>query len=74
MLQFSLSFIQNNEEILDLLLRYGADVETTNLYGETPLHLACRVGNTCRLRLFLRIFILFNSGNLIFYFFLVICI
>jgi len=57
MLQFSLSFIQNNEEILDLLLRYGADVETTNLYGETPLHLACRVGNTCRLRLFLRIFI-----------------
>ena len=39
------SFTQGQEEIVELLLNYGLEIMVTNLYGETPLHIACRRGN-----------------------------
>ena len=46
-LTFTLEFstIQGQEDIVEILLAYGLEVTVTNLYGETPLHIACRRGN-----------------------------
>ena len=39
------TYTQGQEEIVELLLDYGLEIMVTNLYGETPLHIACRRGN-----------------------------
>lgn len=38
-------FIPNAKEIVDLLIKNGADVNMTTEFGETPLHFACSGGN-----------------------------
>ena len=37
-----------NIKVIDLLLKGGAEVNWVNLFGATPLHLACRAGATWR--------------------------
>ena len=41
----SFPLLQGQEEIVEMLLNYGLEIMVTNLYGETPLHIACRRGN-----------------------------
>ena len=37
--------LKNNEELIDLLLQYGANINHPNAYRETPLHLACQAAS-----------------------------
>lgn len=47
--------LKNNQELVDLLLEYGANVNRPNAYGETPLHLACQAASVNFLHKFLEI-------------------
>ena len=47
--------LKNNQELVDLLLEYGADVNRPNAYGETPLHLACQAASVRFVHKFLEI-------------------
>lgn len=37
--------LKNNQEMVNLLLQYDADVNQANAYGETPLHFACQMAS-----------------------------
>lgn len=39
------SYHSGREKVTDLLIRYNADYEVRNLFGETPLMLAMKYGN-----------------------------
>lgn len=47
--------LKNNQELVDLLLEYGANVNRPNAYGETPLHLACQAASLRFVHKFLEI-------------------
>src|SRR4051812_673631 len=44
---------QDDLELVDRLLRAGADVRSANIYGVTPLSLACTNGNVAMVERFL---------------------
>ena len=37
--------LKNNQEMVILLLEYGANLNQPNSYGETPLHFACQAAS-----------------------------
>lgn len=37
--------LKNNQEMVDLLMEYGANLNQPNSYGETPLHFACQAAS-----------------------------
>ncbi|KAJ7388702.1 hypothetical protein OS493_036141 [Desmophyllum pertusum] len=47
--------LKSNQELVDLLLQFGANVNQPNAYGETPLHLACQAASLTFLHKFLEI-------------------
>lgn len=47
--------LKSNQELVDLLLEYGANVNRPNAYGETPLHLACQAASVKFIHKFLEI-------------------
>ncbi|KAL9958194.1 hypothetical protein ACROYT_G035173 [Oculina patagonica] len=47
--------LKDNQELVDLLVQYGADVNKPNAYGETPLHLACQSASLTFVHKFLEI-------------------